>query len=192
MSTRCNIIIKDYHDRVILYHHHDGYPSGVGSDLKKYLATFQDWQIRQHGRWKIANDLVKNKAGLDDDEYEISPRLHSDIDYCYVINCVSGTLRCYSCRYLEYNNDNGKYTWYKVFTRENLREIPDPEPEEPQEDVIVKRNDRFEGALIEYTEQVVNQFLSGDGINYSDFAKGYAPILLDIAKGPFYIHIKKQ
>ena len=192
MSTRCNIIIKDYHDRVILYHHHDGYPSGVGSDLKKYLATFQDWQIRQHGRWKIANDLVKNKAGLDDDEYEISPRLHSDIDYCYVINCVSGTLRCYTCRDLRYNEDNGKYTWHEVFVRENLREIPDPEPEEPKEDIIVKRNDRFEGALSETIATAIEQFNSQDGLSLDKFVRQYSPVLLDIAKGPFYIHIKQQ
>lgn len=188
MSTRCNIIIKDYHDRVILYHHHDGYPSGVGSDLKKYLATFQDWQIRQHGRWKIANDLVKNKAGLDDDEYEISPRLHSDIDYCYVINCVSGTLLCYSCRYLDYNEELGRYNWYKVFKRENLREIPDPEPEEPQEDVIVKRNDRFEGAMLE----VLDYSSKHPDLEKVEVIRQFAPILLDIAKGPFYIHIKNQ
>lgn len=192
MSTRCNIIIKDYHDRIILYHHHDGYPSGVGSDLKKYLATFQDWQIRQHGRWEIANGLVKNKAGLDDDEYEISPRLHSDIDYCYVINCVSGTLLCYTCRDLRYNEDNGKYTWHKVFVRENLREIPDPEPEEPKEDIIVKRNDKFEEALSQTINMAIERLDSQDGIEIDKFVKRYSPILLDIAKGPFYIHIKQQ
>ena len=142
MSTRCNIIIKDRWDRKIyLYHHHDGYPSGVGSDLKKYLSKWQDWQFRQHGGWEFANDLVKNKAGLDDDEYEVSMGLHSDIDYCYVINCKAGTLKCYSCRDLYYNEDNGKYTWYKVFVRDNLREIPDPLPEDAPKDIIVKRND---------------------------------------------------
>lgn len=192
MSTRCNIIIKDYHDRIILYHHHDGYPSGVGSDLKKYLATFQDWQIRQHGRWEIANDLVKNKAGLDDDKYEVSMGLHSDIDYCYVINCSAGTLRCYSCRDLRYNEDNGKYTWHKVFLRENLREIPDPEPEEPKEDIVVKRNDKFEEALSQTINMAIERFDSQDGIEIDKFVKRYSPILLDIAKGLFYIHIKQQ
>ena len=191
MSTRCNIIIKDYHDRIILYHHHDGYPEGVGSDLKKYLATFQDWQIRQHGRWKIANDLVKNNAQLDDDEYEITPRLHGDIDYCYVINCVSGTLRCYSCRDLQYNNNNGKYTWDKVFVRKNLREIPDPEPDEPKEEVIVKRNDKFEEELMKMLDDAVLCYNSHNGLRVKEFAELYAPTLLDIAKGPFYIHIKK-
>lgn len=192
MSTRCNIIIKDRRDKIILYHHHDGYPSGVGSDLKKYLAKFQDWQIRQHGLWEIPNDLVKNKAGLNDDEYEVSPCLHTDIDYCYVINCVTGDLRCYTCWNLEYNNNNGKYTWDKVFLRENLREIPDPEPEEPQEEIIVKRNDKFEEELAKVIEFAVDEFCGRNGIRYKEFAERYAPELLDIAKGPFYIHIKKQ
>lgn len=193
MSTRCNIIIKDRGDRrIYLYHHHDGYPEGVGSDLKKYLSQFQDWQFRQHGAWKFANDLVKNKAGLDDDKYEVSMGLHSDIDYCYVINCSAGTLRCYSCRDLRYNDNNGKYTWHKVFLRENLREIPDPEPEEPQEEVIVKRNDRFEAALSETIDHAIDRFNSQDGLELDKFVKQYSPVLLDIAKGPFYIHIKKQ
>lgn len=193
MSTRCNIIIKDRGDRrIYLYHHHDGYPEGVGSDLKKYLSQFQDWQFRQHGAWKFANDLIKNKAGLDDDEYEVSMGLHSDIDYCYVINCSAGTLRCYSCRDLRYNEDNGKYTWHKVFLRENLREIPDPEPEEPQEDVIVKRNDKFEAALSETIATAIEQFNSQDGLSLDKFVRQYSPVLLDIAKGPFYVHVKKQ
>lgn len=193
MSTRCNIIIKDRGDRrIYLYHHHDGYPEGVGSDLKKYLSQFQDWQFRQHGAWKFANDLVKNKAGLDDDKYEVSMGLHSDIDYCYVINCSAGTLRCYSCRDLRYNDNNGKYTWHKVFLRENLREIPDPKPEEPQEEVIVKRNDRFESALSETIATAIEQFNSQDGLSLDKFVRQYSPVLLDIAKGPFYIHIKKQ
>ena len=189
MSTRCNIIIKDRWDRrIYLYHHHDGYPEGVGSDLKKYLSQFKDWQFRQHGAWKFANDLVKNKAGLDDDKYEVSMGLHSDIDYCYVINCSAGTLRCYSCRELRYNDNNGKYTWDKVFLRENLREIPDPEPEEPQEEVIVKRNDKFESALLEVLDYAFKHL----DLENTEIVEQFAPSLLDIAKGPFYIHYKKQ
>ena len=91
MSTRCNIIIKDRRDKIILYHHHDGYPSGVGSDLKKYLATFQDWQIRQHGRWKIANDLVKNKLG----EYGETAKAWTSEDAKGFIKVTSTALRAY-------------------------------------------------------------------------------------------------
>ena len=192
MSTRCNIIIKDRRHRVILYHHHDGYPEGVGSDLKKYLSKFEDWQIRQHGRWEIANDLVKDKAGLNDDGYEVTMALHTDIDYCYVINCVSGTLLCYSCSRLGYSYDTGRYTWDLVFRKENLRDIPDREPEEVGEEIIVKRNDRFEAALSDMLDEAVRCFCSGDGLNHKEFVESHAPGLLDIAKGPFYYHIIKK
>ncbi len=38
MSTRAHIRIKDGDEQIMLYHHHDGYPEGVGRDLKKFLS----------------------------------------------------------------------------------------------------------------------------------------------------------
>ena len=38
MSTRAHIRIKDGDEQIMLYHHHDGYPDGVGRDLKEFLA----------------------------------------------------------------------------------------------------------------------------------------------------------
>lgn len=125
MSTRCNIIIQDFSDRIILYHHCDGYPEGVGADLKRYMSSLKEWQITQYGSWMIANQLVKNKAGLEDETYEISPRLHTDIDYCYVIDCEKATLKCYTCRWLEFDEDSQKYLWSKVFRPECLVDIPE-------------------------------------------------------------------
>ena len=124
MSTRCNIIIKCGYSnrRVYLYHHHDGNPSGVGSDLKKVFDKYKDWQIKQHGYIEIPNKLVKNQFGLNDDGYEISLGLHGDIDYLYVINCKTRSLRCYAVRD---SVENYEVNWKKVLTRENLREIPE-------------------------------------------------------------------
>lgn len=87
MSTRCNIIVKrkGYQD-IILYHHHDGYPSGVGYDLYSRLEQIE-------GHWyecDIANSLVKDL----DDEYEITSCIHGDIDYLYTIDCDKEELRC--------------------------------------------------------------------------------------------------
>lgn len=88
MSTRCNIIIKsetDYPD-IILYHHHDGYPQGVGYDLYCRLNSIT-------GTWyatDIANNLVKEA----DDEYEITCDIHGDIEYLYTIDCKNEILRC--------------------------------------------------------------------------------------------------
>ena len=134
MSTRCNIIIKDAGHRFVLYHHHDGYPMGVGTCLREYLE--KNWSEPWRTSWRfcgssMANDLIKKKshAGAtittEDDEYEICSGLHGDIEYCYVINCQAKTLRCYSvplsCKGSEHNYE----TWWPgVFLRRNLCHIP--------------------------------------------------------------------
>lgn len=107
MSTRAHIRIKDGRDLFLLYHHHDGYPEGIGVDLKKFLSAKNYWCGDC-----IANELVKSK---DDDEYEITSCLHGDEEYIYVIDCNNKTLKCY------------KHNWDEPFdisvTREEI-EIP--------------------------------------------------------------------
>lgn len=89
MSTRSVVIIKPQNKSskdYWLYHHHDGYPEGVGFDL---LERSKDW-----GYWyesSIANQLVKDQ----DDEYEITSGRHTDIDYLYVIDCKKKKIHCY-------------------------------------------------------------------------------------------------
>lgn len=89
MSTRCNIIVKSEYEEwpdIILYHHHDGYPSGVGYDLFSRLQKI-------NGSWfsdDIANLLVKDTK----DEYEITVAIHGDIEYLYTIDCKNKTLVC--------------------------------------------------------------------------------------------------
>ena len=88
MSTRCNIIIQEINEKpIILYHHHDGYPQGVGFDLHCRLEQFLDnWHADD-----IANSLVKDL----EDEYEITTDIHGDIEYLYVIECEQKELRCF-------------------------------------------------------------------------------------------------
>lgn len=133
MSTRCNIIIKDGYsnDRVILYHHHDGYPEGVGVQLRKVLNDWQDWQVKQHGMRFLPNNLIKNECGLNDKEYEITPCLHGDIEYCYVINCKARTLRCYRIPWDEETHAGFYIHFDKVFRRRNLVDIPKWEKGQP-------------------------------------------------------------
>ena len=84
MSTRCNILVKErgYND-IILYHHHDGYPEGVGADLverfKEKFAKKDDYIFGI----VVANQLVKDL----DDEYEVTHCIHGDIEYLYTIDC---------------------------------------------------------------------------------------------------------
>ena len=70
MSTRATILIKEKDQKDIwIYHHCDGYPKGVGSDLKNYLKT----QKYGWNAYEIANDLIKDRADLKDDGYEPTP-----------------------------------------------------------------------------------------------------------------------
>lgn len=89
MSTRCNIILKSGDMQVYLYHHCDGYPSGVGAYLQKLIG--HKWEI-----YDWVNYLLKN---TEDKGYEFTNMLHGDIEYCYVIDVEADTLKCYSVYY---------------------------------------------------------------------------------------------
>lgn len=88
MSTRCHVIIKWDDKETFIYHHHDGYPEGVGSELKKILesCTSYDWET-------IAEKILGY-----DDQYEEDSGIHGDEDYIYEIEAKDtyATLKCYS------------------------------------------------------------------------------------------------
>lgn len=95
MSTRCNVIIKNdasekNSESVILYHHHDGYPDGVGAELKKVLSqgTFSD-------KSELSEVLVGDYEG-----YEVEEGLHGDIEYLYTISLNQRQLKCQSINIL--------------------------------------------------------------------------------------------
>ena len=131
MSTRAYIRINDGGDLFQLYHHHDGYPDGVGAMLKDFLKK----QYKQGGWYgdEIANDLVKGKLTYEhkdlygkkmvdsDDEYEITSCIHGDEEYVYVIDCDEETLKCY-----RHGLDEGE----ACIKPENEVEIPELNEEE--------------------------------------------------------------
>lgn len=132
MSTRAHIRIKDGDEQIMLYHHHDGYPEGVGRDLKKFL------QENCQNYWdacEIANGLVKggikhehkglysgNVEVRADDEYEITTCIHGDEEFIYVIDCDKKELKCYT------------HKWDAPFSESTVPErectIPEPKKEE--------------------------------------------------------------
>lgn len=132
MSTRACIKIKEglyvhYEDTtpteciITLYHHSDGYPDGVGSDLKNYLET----QWKDCPQWdaeRIATELVrgaiKDDDGNADTGYEVATCEHGDCEYGYIIDVKAKTLKCYKL-------DSGVKPW------KNLVEIPDKVKEKP-------------------------------------------------------------
>lgn len=135
MSTRCNIAVRydGWHNSgstyTYIYHHCDGYPSGVGSDLKAFLVKHwpHDWQWQQYPELMI-DDIMKGKVG-GDDAYRFSPGLHGDIEYLYVIDTQVHTFKCYAMHY----GDADEYkTVENIIAHCKEVEIPDPEPEEDE------------------------------------------------------------
>lgn len=105
MATRSEIIIKDYGTyegqrysfKLKLYHHHDGYPEGVGNFLiTKVLPKLQ--QSNGHDCNSIANFLIKDKESIDD-EFEITVYTHIDIQYKYIIDIPKKEILCYEGNY---------------------------------------------------------------------------------------------
>lgn len=96
MSTRCMVKIIDRNSKtkeITLYHHHDGYPSGVGCDLMRRSETW----LRRAWNWdidEIANELVKDN----NDEYEITCFEHTDSEYYYIIDCQKKNIECQTYR----------------------------------------------------------------------------------------------
>ena len=94
MSTRCNVIVKENDGKFFqLYHHHDGYPEGVGSDLEEYIKQMDD-ECLVDGK-KFVYFLCDPKH---DDEYEyegtnVCP--HSDIEYLYIIDLQKREISCF-------------------------------------------------------------------------------------------------
>ena len=115
MSTRATILIKSkkQNEQVRIYHHFDGYPEGVGADLKGYLKTLQWWDV-----YDMANDLIKGKCGIVDRKpdmgYDLTSCQHGDEEYAYLIDCDNKTLKCYKVGWDEFE-----------WKEENVVEIPD-------------------------------------------------------------------
>lgn len=111
MSTRAHIRIYDEGGFIQLYHHCDGYPNGIGKDLKSVLhqiCLYPDYGAR---------DLIQNNLGLNDKAYMPTTCIHGDEEYVYVIDTRDKTIKCFQ-HYLD-------ETFEECFKAE--REIPIPD-----------------------------------------------------------------
>lgn len=110
MSTRSEIIIKDYGQeynfKVKLYHHHDGYPSGVGKFLIEQVLP-KLLRTNSESCDTIANFLIKHP---DDNEFEITVYKHVDIEYQYVIDIPKKEIKCYHGSYGSWDNPRTRFT----------------------------------------------------------------------------------
>ena len=89
MSTRCHIIIEESFDKEhYIYHHCDGYPEGVGEELKEILekCPSYDWET------------IMEKILAYSDQYEEDNGIHGDEEYIYVITPLNSNaiLECYT------------------------------------------------------------------------------------------------
>ena len=86
MSTRATIKITDGRETMRLYHHCDGYPEGVGSELKDFLS-------KKDGEWIVT--ALANELATMDKQYEFTTCQHGDEEYAYLIDCKDKNLKCY-------------------------------------------------------------------------------------------------
>lgn len=82
MSTRCQIRIVRYGYPLNLYHHCDGYFSGVGAELQQLLQKY----IGDRESLDSWDERAFVREVLDDKRYEITFERHADIEYFYLID----------------------------------------------------------------------------------------------------------
>ena len=81
MSTRSQIKISYLHREVLLYHHWDGYPKGVGTDLIRRQKELNTWDgnILVNNLVKDINANYKYKFDLDY-ETDVLDKLNTNLD----------------------------------------------------------------------------------------------------------------
>ena len=109
MSTRCCIkVVHKFGDitkECLLYHHHDGYPEGVGVDLVNRSKSWSTAYMTPKKTWDM-DDIVNSLIKDTNDEYEYTVFNHTDIEYLYTIDCNDMTIKCNKCQWI-FEDENG-------------------------------------------------------------------------------------
>ncbi len=79
MSTRANITINKGETKIILYRHHDGYPTETGIDILNKIK-------RNTSTIGLVSDFLNAEYKHGRKVYEITNEIHGDIEYNYEIN----------------------------------------------------------------------------------------------------------
>lgn len=86
MATRASIVFTWNSEKVIMYHHCDGYYEYLGKLLERYIETYScDSAIKF---CRILNEL--------DESFEYTDHIHSDVSYVYYINLENNTIKMYN------------------------------------------------------------------------------------------------
>lgn len=96
MSTRCHVFVRQDGKELPMYRHHDGYPGGVGADLKNVLKSLSE-------RGKLSFAEIVTGILLYDDEYEVEPyrNIHGDEEFIYYIDVSDTSVRLTCKDYFE-------------------------------------------------------------------------------------------
>ena len=93
MSTRCNIIIRKENNPdnpIYVYHHCDGYPEGVGSELKDIISNHYTEAF-------INPSSIEQLLYKYDSQYEETDNIHGDIEYLYILTVMDDGRVKYQC-----------------------------------------------------------------------------------------------
>lgn len=107
MSTRCIVRVKgNFAGSVDIYHHHDGYPAGVGVALHNALTPlFEEKKEKKKRNSYISIEfgrVIKSILEIDN-EYELTECTHYDIEYMYIVDLKKSKISCYEGYYNKYN-----------------------------------------------------------------------------------------
>lgn len=86
MSTRCQIEVISGGKHVMLYHHCDGYPEGVGYCLLKLMEEYKNSKYKDEDG--IVRRMIRN--GM----FEVTFWNHSDIEYFYQMDFDKEQVNC--------------------------------------------------------------------------------------------------
>lgn len=93
MATRSNILLITSDNKVHqFYHHWDGYLSGVGEEIRKYLvysAGLKSLVLEGKSLYDILVETIsKDESYLSEEVYDLTDKndLHADIEFLYVID----------------------------------------------------------------------------------------------------------
>lgn len=122
MSTRAAIVIKDAKNKNNLYRHCDGYPEGLGEDIKEFLDEYKE-------AISVSADILAMNMARE----EIASHtncIHSDEEYLYIIDCEERKLTCYDVgiawKFHETFTKNGKKDYCAWARHLDINNIPDP------------------------------------------------------------------
>lgn len=90
MSTRCQIKVIANGKELMLYHHCDGYPEGVGMCLLKLMERYKDGKQYRSDADDLLNLMITKG------DFEITFANHGDIEFLYEMNFDKKTVTCHS------------------------------------------------------------------------------------------------